>query len=71
MEITINTKYGVTFSVGYFEDTEGGMIHECYKDGIETIEAAIRHIEYLNVARPQHDWLIICDIDNLTPQRME
>lgn len=41
MKITYTKTYDITYSIESFEGTEGGMDHEVFYRGIESIEVAI------------------------------
>ena len=62
MKMETRTIYNITFSVKYFDGTEGGMEEGSFGQTMNTLPEAI---ELLRVARtndPKNDWIIVCDV---------
>jgi len=62
MEIKVTKKHKVTFAIEYFEQTEGGMDYNKFRDGIGTIEEAIAALEMADVNRAGHNWIITAEV---------
>lgn len=62
MEISKQINYSIFFTVAAFEETEGGMIYEEFKYGIETMEEAIQALEYAYLTQSNYEWRIICSV---------
>lgn len=62
MNIKTITSHTVTFSIQYFQETEGGMIRGHYGHVCQDIASAI---ELLRLAKIHSgdDWMIVCDVE--------
>lgn len=62
MEIKKTICYEIEFIIQYFEDSEGGMLTETYKDYVNTLEEAVHLLECAAMERPGCDWVIVCNV---------
>lgn len=62
MKIKSVTTHTVTFSVQYFEATEGGMDNGTFGNECSDIGAAITLLQLAKAQNDQRDWTIVCDV---------
>lgn len=62
MKIQKLLTHEVTFSVEYFEGTEGGMDHWTFGRECGDIGAAIQALQLAKISEPNRDWIIVCNV---------
>lgn len=62
MKIKTTKTHTLTFSVRYFEETEGGMASEGFGKDCFDIGRAVSLLELAKAERPEHKWLIACEV---------
>lgn len=66
MELTKTTKHSISFSVKYFEPTEGGMDTDCFGNkSVDTIQEAVELLDIALATSPSCDWIIVLDVEKL------
>jgi len=63
MKITVTKTYELTYSVQYFDQTEGGMDNGSFGDQVKTIEEAVSLLEIARVTRSDEDWVIVVEVE--------
>jgi hypothetical protein len=65
MELKTTTTHKITFSVQYFEATEGGMDSEQYGKDVDNLKEAVNLLLLANVARPDCNWMVVGNVQTI------
>ncbi len=62
MKLSTTKTHDITFTVEYFQGTEGGMDSEQYGEEMATIQEAVALLELAQIARKDEDWVIVARV---------
>ena len=63
MKLTTTTTHEITFSVCYFEDTEGGMNSDSFGKSVNELAEAIELLGIAKAQDPSKNWVIVADVE--------
>lgn len=63
MKVTKTINYSVTFTIQYFETTEGGMDSGTYGRDCAELSDAIMQLELAQIAEPGREWIITAEVE--------
>lgn len=65
MRVAINVVHECTFSVQYFEATEGGMDTRIFGDPCNGLPQALHTLELARASAGKHDWVIVVEVTTI------